>query len=103
MGKDGPRCVKVSAIVAEGYEQRIGILLLVTSTTRFYNGVGVHLKKIQGFPHVFYIWKFWKEPFWATWSNGGVVISIVVVPIVVVIVVANLVSKGRGSMQKAKS
>jgi hypothetical protein len=23
-------------------------------------------KKIQGFPHVFYIRKFLKEPFWAT-------------------------------------
>jgi hypothetical protein len=29
---------------AKGYGQRIGILLLVTSTTRFYKGVGVHLK-----------------------------------------------------------
>jgi hypothetical protein len=38
-------------IVAEGYGQRIGILLLVTS--KFYNGIGVNLKKLRGFPHVF--------------------------------------------------
>jgi hypothetical protein len=31
--------------VLKGYRQRIVILLLVTSTTRFYNGMGVHLKK----------------------------------------------------------
>jgi uncharacterized membrane protein len=64
-------------------------------------------KKLRGFPHVFYIWKFQKSPFWATWSSGGVVISIVVVFVVVfvvvVIVIVDLVSKGRGAMQKAKS
>jgi hypothetical protein len=47
--------------------------------------------------------KILKEPFWATWSSGGVVISIVVVPIAVAIVVADLESKERGTMQKAKS
>ncbi|SAM04991.1 hypothetical protein [Absidia glauca] len=38
-----------------------------------------------------------------TTHSGGVVISIVVVPIAVVIVVADLVSKEKGTMQKAKS
>jgi hypothetical protein len=47
--------------------------------------------------------KILKGPFWAAWSSGGAVISIVVVSIAVVIVVANLVSKEGGSMQKAKS
>jgi hypothetical protein len=32
-------------IVAEGHGQGIGVLLLVSSTIRFYNGRGVHLKK----------------------------------------------------------
>jgi hypothetical protein len=60
-------------------------------------------ENIQGFPHGFYIWKFKKGPFWATWSSGEVCISIVIVFIVVVMVVADLVSKERGTMQKAKS
>jgi membrane protein insertase Oxa1/YidC/SpoIIIJ len=47
--------------------------------------------------------KILKEPFWATWSSGGVGISIVVVVIVVVIVVVDLMSKKGGTMQKAKS
>jgi hypothetical protein len=47
--------------------------------------------------------KILKEPFWATWSSGGVVNSVVVVFIVVVMVVADLVSKERETMQKAKS
>jgi hypothetical protein len=60
-------------------------------------------KKIARVSHVFYIWKFYKGPFWATWSSGGAGISIVVVSIVVAIVVADLVSKERGAMQKVKS
>jgi hypothetical protein len=60
-------------------------------------------KKIQGRPHVFYIWKFQKGPFWSTWSSGGVGISIVVVSIADVIVVADLVSKERGTKQKVNS
>jgi hypothetical protein len=58
-------------------------------------------KKIQGFSHVFYIWKFWKGPFWATWRSGGVGTRIVVVFIGVVFIVADLVSKEGGTMQKA--
>jgi hypothetical protein len=52
---------------------------------------------------MFFTFENFQEPFWATWSSGGVVISIVVVSIVVVIDVADLVSKERGAMQKAKS
>jgi anti-sigma-K factor RskA len=54
----------------------------------------VHLKKkIARVSHVFYIWKFLKQPLWATRSCGRVVINIVVVVVVVVIVVADLFSK----------
>jgi hypothetical protein len=59
-------------------------------------------KKFKGFP-MFLHFKILKGPFWATLSNGEVVISIVVVSIVVVIVVADLVSKEKGTMQKVKS
>jgi hypothetical protein len=52
---------------------------------------------------MFFTFENLKEPFWATLGSGGVVISIVVVPIAIVIVVADLVSKERGTMQKAKS
>jgi hypothetical protein len=52
---------------------------------------------------MFFTFENFKEPFWATWDSGEVLISIVVVPIAVVIVVADLVSKERGTMQKAKS
>jgi hypothetical protein len=101
-GQRRPSCVKVPVIVAEGYGHRIGILLLVTLTSSFYNGMGMHLKKIcEGFP-CFLDFKILKVPFWATWGSGGVGISIVVVPIVAVIVVVDLVSKERGAMQKAK-
>jgi hypothetical protein len=56
MNKDGQAVVKVSVIVEEGYGQRIGILLFVTSTTRVYNGRGVHLKtNCEGFPMFFVI------------------------------------------------
>jgi hypothetical protein len=66
--------------------------------------MGVHLKKkIARVSPCFLHLKILKEPFWATSGSGGVAISIIVVPIVVVIVVADLVSKGRGAMQKAKS
>jgi hypothetical protein len=57
-------------------------------------------KKIARVSHVFYILKFLKVPFLATWSSGGVAISIVVVFIVVVIAVADLMSKKRGTMEK---
>jgi hypothetical protein len=52
---------------------------------------------------MFVTFEILKVPFWATWRSGEAVISIVVVSIVVVIVVADLVSKKRGVMQKAKS
>jgi hypothetical protein len=58
-------------------------------------------KNCEGFP-MFFTFENFKEPFWATWSSGEVVISSVVVFNVAVIVVADLVSKERGSMQKAK-
>jgi hypothetical protein len=54
-------------------------------------------KKIARVSPCFLHLKILKVPFWATWSSGGVVISIVVVPIAVVIVVE------RGTMQKTKS
>jgi hypothetical protein len=48
-------------IVAEGYGQRLGILLFITWTTRFYNGMGVHLKKnCEGFP-MFFIFENFKK------------------------------------------
>jgi hypothetical protein len=54
---------KVSVIVAEGYGQRIGTILLVTWTTRFYNGMGVHLKKnFKGFP-MFFTFENFKSAF----------------------------------------
>jgi hypothetical protein len=58
MDKDGQ--------ATEGYGQRIDILLLVTWTMRFYNGMAMHLKKkLRGFP-CFLRLKFLKVPFWAT-------------------------------------
>jgi hypothetical protein len=60
-------------------------------------------KKIARVSPYFLHLKILKEPFWATWGSVGAVNSIVVVSIVVVIVVADLVSKERGTMQKAKS
>jgi hypothetical protein len=58
-------------------------------------------KKFKGFPMFLHL-KILKEPFWATWSSGGVGVSIVVVSIAVVIVVVDLVSKEKKEMQKAK-
>jgi hypothetical protein len=63
-------------------------------------GVAPKKKNCEGFP-MFFTLKILKEPFWATWCSGGVVISIVIVFIVVVIVVADLVSKEGRTMQKA--
>jgi hypothetical protein len=53
----------VPVVAAEGHGQRIGILLLVTSTTRFYNGMGVHLKKIARVSPCFLQLKFLKRAF----------------------------------------
>jgi hypothetical protein len=53
-GQSRPSKAKASLIVVEGYRKRIGMLFLVTSTMRFYNGMGVHLKKnCEGFPMLF--------------------------------------------------
>jgi hypothetical protein len=60
-------------------------------------------KKISRVSLCFSHLKILKGPFWALKSSDGVSISIVVVFIVVGIVVADLVSKERGKMQKAKS
>jgi hypothetical protein len=78
------------------------------STLYRYNGQGIYYgqdectkkKNCEGFP-MFFTLKNSKAPFWATWNSGGVVISIVVVFIAVAIVVVDLVSKERGTMQKA--
>jgi hypothetical protein len=59
-------CIKELVIVAEECEQRIGILLLATSTTRFCNGMGVDLKKIARVSPCFLRLKILKVPFWAT-------------------------------------
>jgi hypothetical protein len=63
----------------------------------------VQKKKTSRVSPCFYILKVLKVPFQATRCSGGVGISIVVIFIVVVVVVADLVSKERGTMQKAKS
>jgi membrane protein insertase Oxa1/YidC/SpoIIIJ len=63
--------------------------------------MSVEEEKIQA--HDFYEWNFQKQLLWATWSSGGVGISIVVVFIVVIIVIVVLVSKEGGTMQKVKS
>jgi hypothetical protein len=74
-----------------------------------YNGKGIYVgqdgcrrKKIARVSSCFLHLKILKAPFQATWSSGGVAISIVVVTIVVVIVVADLVSKEGGMMQRQK-
>jgi hypothetical protein len=47
--------------------------------------------------------KILKVPFRATWGSGGAANTIAVVFIAVVVIVADLVSKERGAMEKAKS
>jgi hypothetical protein len=52
MDKDGQLCRSISDSSGRAWARK-GTLLLVTSTMRIYNGMGVHLRRLRWFPNVF--------------------------------------------------